>query len=100
MQVLIDTANNVNKEVNLREIVAADRLRAVRFSVICTGTISAGEPVLEISHDAKTWVPYLDGMDEPVILESGKVYGIDFTAGYIRVNMTGVSGSNLKVTIA
>ena len=100
MQVLIDTANNVNKEVNLREIVAADRLRAVRFSVICTGTISAGEPVLEISHDAETWVPYLDGMDEPVILESGKVYGIDFTAGYIRVNMTGVSGSNLKVTIA
>ena len=100
MQVLIDMANNVNKEVNLREIVAADRLRAVRFSVICTGTISAGEPVLEISHDAKTWVPYLDGMDEPVILESGKVYGIDFTAGYIRVNMTGVSGSNLKVTIA
>lgn len=100
MQVLVDKANDINKEVNIRETVAADRFNATRFSVICTGTITAGEPVLEISHDSIHWVPYLDEAGEPVVLEEGKVYGVDMTSGYIRVNMTNVLSSDLYVSIA
>ena len=100
MKVLVDKANNINNEVNIRETSAADRFNATRFSVICTGTVSSGEPVLEISHDSIHWVPYLDEAGEPVVLESDKVYGVDMTSGYIRVNMTNVSSSDLYVSIA
>lgn len=100
MKVLVDKANNINNEVNIRETSAADRFNATRFSVICTGTVSSGEPVLEISHDGVHWVPYLNGDEEPVVLESGKVYGVDMTSGYIRVNMTDVMSSDLFISIA
>lgn len=100
MEILVDAVNNINKSVSTHKLFAADRLGAVRFSVIVTGTITAGTPKLVFSHDDINFVPLTNEEGEEVVLESGKIYGVDLTSGYIKVDMTGVTSSDLQVTIA
>lgn len=100
MEILVDTVNNINKSISTHKLFAGDRLGAVRFSAIVTGTITAGTPKLMFSHDDINFVPLLNAEGDEVTLESGKIYGIDLTSGYIKVDMTGVTSSDLLITIA
>ena len=52
------------------------------------------------SHDDINFVPLLNAEGDEVTLESGKIYGVDLTSGYIKVDMTGVTSSDLLITIA
>lgn len=67
-------------------------------SVITTGTFT-GTPKLTISQDGTNFYP-LNGDDgDQIELEAEKIIFLQYPRIYIRVDLTGVTSSDLKVTI-
>lgn len=69
------------------------------LSVLTTGTISAGTPKLTVSQDGSNFYPLNDETGEQIELESGAVIFLHFADLYLKVDLTGVTSSDLKVSI-
>jgi len=67
-------------------------------SVITTGTFT-GTPKLTISHDGTNFFPLNNDDGDQIELEAGKPLFFNYANVYIKVDLTGVTSSDLKVTI-
>ena len=67
-------------------------------SVIATGTFT-GTPKLTISQDGTNFYPLIGDDGDQIELEAEKPLFFTFANVYIKVDLTGVTSSDLKVTI-
>ena len=88
----------LNKAVNLKNIALHQGITNC-VSLLTTGTISAGTPKLTVSQDGTNFYPLNDEMSEQIKLESGTVIFLHFANLYLKVDLTGVTSSDLKVSI-
>ena len=88
----------LNKAVNLKDI-AFHRGMTKCLSLLTTGTISEGTPKLTISQDGTNFYPLYDEEGEQIALESGKIIFLNFADLYLKVDLTDVTSSDLKVSI-
>lgn len=88
----------LNKAVNLKEVTIHQGITHC-VSILTTGTISAGTPKLTISQDGTTFYPLYNEEGEQIALESGKIIFLNFANLYLKVDLTGVTSSDLKVSI-
>ena len=88
----------LNKAVNLKNIALHQGITNC-VSLLTTGTISAGTPKLTVSQDGTNFYPLNDEMSEQIKLESGTVIFLHFANLYLTVDLTGVTSSDLKVSI-
>jgi len=96
--IIVDKANNINKPAVLAEVAQYANRPTGAVSVLATGTVT-GSPKLQMSLDGTNYVPLLneDGeqveltVDVPVHLRSANVW--------VKVDLTGVTSSDLKVEI-
>lgn len=96
--VLVDNSKNENKAVVLAEAAQYGSRPTEAVSILATGTFT-GTPKLTMSLDGVNFVPLLndDGeqmeltVDVPVHLRSANVW--------VKVDLTGVTSSDLKVEI-
>lgn len=97
--VLVDKANDINKEVVLAQVSQYGARQTDVVTVLATGTFS-GTPKLQMSLDGENYVPLLNDngdqvsltVDVPVFLAPANVW--------VKVDLTGVSSNDLKVDIA
>jgi hypothetical protein len=88
----------LNKAVNLKDVAIHQGLTKC-LSLLTTGTISAGMPKLTISQDGTNFYPLYDDEGEQITLESGKIIFVNFADLYLKVDLTGVTSEDLKVSI-
>lgn len=96
--IIVDKANNINKAVVLAEVSQYGNRPTGAVSLLASGTVT-GTPKLEMSLDGTNFVPLLNDegsqveltVDTPVYLEPANVW--------VRVDLTGVTSSDLKVII-
>lgn len=86
----------LNKAVNLKDIALHAGI-ANCYSIITTGTFT-GTPKLTISHDGTNFYPLYNN-DEQIELEASKALFLNFANIYLKVDLTGVTSSDLKVSI-
>ena len=87
----------LNKTVNLKDIVLHTGISNC-LSILATGTFT-GTPKLEISQDGTNFYPLYNEENEQVALEASKIIFLNFANIYLKVDLTGVTSSDLKVTI-
>ena len=87
----------LNKSVNLKDIALHAGI-ANCYSLIATGTIT-GTPKLTISHDGTNFYPLYDRDGEQIALEASKPIFLNFANVYLKVDLTGVTSDDLKVSI-
>ena len=87
----------LNKTVNLKEIALHTGISSC-LSILTTGTFT-GTPKLEISQDGTNFYSLYNEENEAVVLEAGKIIFLNFANIYLKVNLTGVTSSDLKVSI-
>ena len=68
------------------------------ISVLATGTFT-GTPKLEVSHDGTNFFPAQNDEGEQIELEAEKIIFLQYPRIYVRVDLTDVTSSDLKVTI-
>ena len=87
----------INKAINLKDsalhIGVADCC-----SILATGTFT-GTPKLTISQDGTNFYPLYDADGNEVAIEVGKMIFLDFANLFIKVDLTGVTSSDLKVSV-
>ena len=88
----------LNKAVNLKDIALHQGISHCA-SLLTTGTISAGTPKLTISQDGTNFYPLNDENGEQIELEASKAIFLNFANVYLKVDLTGVTSSDLKVSI-
>ena len=88
----------LNKAVNLKDVALHQGISRC-ISVLTTGTISAGTPKLTVSQDGTNFYPLNDESGNQIELESGAVIFLHFANLYLKVDLTGVTSENLKVSI-
>lgn len=67
-------------------------------SLLTTGTFT-GTPKLEISLDGTNFYPATNEDGDQIELEAEKIIFLNYPRVHIRVDLTGVTSSDLKVTI-
>ena len=87
----------LNKAVNLKDIAVHAGI-ANCYSIIATGTVT-GTPKLTISHDGTNFYPLYNSDGEQIELATGKAIFLNFANIYLKVDLTGVTSSDLKVSI-
>ena len=87
----------LNKAVNLKDIAVHAGI-ANCYSVISTGTFT-GTPKLTISHDGTNFYPLYNEDGEQIELEASKAIFLNFANLFLKVDLTGVTSSDLKVSI-
>ena len=87
----------LNKAVNLKDIALHAGI-ANCYSIIATGTFT-GTPKLTISHDGTTFYPLYNNDGEQIELEASKALFLNFPNVYLKVDLTGVTSEDLKVSI-
>ena len=87
----------LNKAVNLRDIALHAGI-ANCYSIIAIGTIT-GTPKLTISHDGTNFYPLYNADGDQIYLEVNKAIFLNFANVYLKVDLTDVTSSDLKVSI-
>ena len=87
----------LNKAVNLKDIALHAGI-ANCYSIIATGTFT-GTPKLTISHDETNFYPLYNNDGEQIQLEASKAIFLNFANVYLKVDLTGVTSEDLKVSI-
>lgn len=87
----------LNKSVNLKDIALHAGIASC-YSLIATGTFT-GTPKITISHDGENFYPLYNEEGDQISLEAGKVIFLNFANIYLKVDLTGVTSSDLKVSI-
>ncbi len=87
----------LNKAVNLKDIALHAGI-ANCYSIIATGTFT-GTPKLTISHDGTNFYPLYNNDGEQIELEESKALFLNFANVYLKVDLTGVTSEDLKVSI-
>ena len=87
----------LNQAVNLKEVAIHQGLIKC-LSVLTTGTIE-GTPKLTSSQDGTNFYPLYDEEGEQITLEAGKIIFLNFADLYLKVDLTDVTSSDLKVSI-
>ena len=87
----------LNKTINLKDIALHQGLTRC-LSLLTTGTFT-GTPKLEISQDGTNFYPLYDEEDQQIALEANKIIFLNFADLYLKVDLTGVTSENLKVSI-
>lgn len=87
----------INKAVNLKDIALHAGI-ANCYSIIATGTFT-GTPKLTISHDGTNFYPLYNNDGEQIELEESKALFLNFANVYLKVDLTGVTSEDLKVSI-
>lgn len=87
----------INKAVNLKDIALHAGI-ANCYSIIATGTFT-GTPKLTISHDGTNFYPLYNNDGEQIELEENKALFLNFANVYLKVDLTGVTSEDLKVSI-
>ena len=87
----------LNKKINLKEVAIHQGLTRC-LSLLTTGTFT-GTPKLTISQDGTNFYPLYDENGEQTALEASKIIFLNFADIYLKVDLTGVSSENLKVSI-
>ena len=88
----------LNKAVNLKDVAIHQGLTKC-LSVLTTGTISAGTPKLTIFQDGTNFYPLHNEEGEQIALEASKIIFLNFADLYLKVDLTDVTSSDLKVSI-
>ena len=88
----------LNKAVNLKEVAIHQGITHC-VSILTTGTISAGTPKLTISQDGTNFYPLYNEQDNQITLEANKIIFLHFADLFLKVDLTGVTSSDLKVSI-
>ena len=87
----------LNKAVNLKDIAVHAGI-ANCYSIIATGTFT-GTPKLTISHDGTSFYPLYNEDGEQIELAQNKAIFLNFANLFLKVDLTGVTSSDLKVSI-
>lgn len=95
--ILVDNANNINSAAVLADVAHYGNRPTEAVTILATGTISAGTPKLTMSLDGENFVPLRndDGdqialsVDTPIHLRSSNIW--------VKVDLTDVTSSDLKV---
>ena len=87
----------LNKAVNLKDIALHAGI-AKCYSIIATGTFT-GTPKLTISHDGTNFYPLYDSCGDQIELVQNKALFLNFANLFLKVDLTGVTSSDLKVSI-
>ena len=87
----------LNEAVNLKDIALHAGI-ANCYSLIATGTFT-GTPKLTISQDGTNFYPLYNAEGEQIALEASKAIFLNFANIYLKVDLTGVTSSDLKVSI-
>ena len=87
----------LNKSVNLKDIALHAGI-ANCYSIIATGTFT-GTPKLTISHDGTNFYPLYNNDGDRIELEASKALFLNFANVYLKVDLTGVTSEDLKVSI-
>lgn len=100
MQTLVDlsVSPQINRAVELTNVPLHLGAPPSAVSVLATGTFT-GSPKLEISLDGTNFYPAYNSDDEQIELEAGKIIFLYYPRIFLRVDLTGVTSSDLKVTI-
>lgn len=96
--ILVDKEQNIEKSVVLAEVAHYSGRRTDAVSVLATGTFT-GTPKLEMANDGINFVPLLDDNGDQVELVNNTPVFLRSANVWVRVDLTGVSSSNLKVSI-
>ena len=87
----------LNKTINLKDVALHIGMSNC-LNLLTTGTFT-GTPKLEISQDGTNFYPLYNEENEQIALEADKIIFLNFTNLFIRVDLTGVSSEDLKVSI-
>lgn len=87
----------LNKAVNLKDIAIHAGI-AKCYSIIATGTFT-GTPKLTISHDGTNFYPLYNDDGEQIELEASKALFLNFANIFLKVDLTGVTSEDLKISI-
>lgn len=87
----------LNKSINLKDIALHVGMSNC-LSLLTTGTFT-GTPKLTISQDGTNFYPLCNNEGEQIALEADKIIFLNFADLFIKVDLTGVSSSDLKVSI-
>lgn len=87
----------LNKTINLKDVAIHQGLTRC-LSILTTGTFT-GTPKLTISQDGTNFYPLYNEENEQVALEAGKIIFLNFADLYLKVDLTGVTSEDLKVSI-
>ena len=88
----------LNQAVNLKDVNLHQGMTNC-LSIIATGTISEGTPKLTISQDGTNFYPLYDVEGNQIELEPGKPIFLNFANLFLKVDLTGVSSEDLKISI-
>lgn len=87
----------INKSINLKDSALHTGI-ADCCSIITTGTFS-GVPKLTVSQNGTDFYPLCDEDNNQITLETGKIIFLNFANLFIKVDLTGVTSNDLKVSI-
>ncbi len=87
----------INKTINLKDSALHTGI-ADCCSIIATGTFT-GTPKLTISQDGINFYPLYDADGNEVAIEAEKAIFLNFANLFIKVDLTGVTSSDLKISV-
>ena len=87
----------INKAINLKDSALHTGI-ADWCSIIATGTFT-GTPKLTISQDGINFYPLYDADGNEVAIEAEKAIFLNFANLFIKVDLTGVTSSDLKISV-
>lgn len=87
----------INKAINLKDSALHTGI-ADCCSIIATGTFT-GTPKLTISQDGINFYPLYDADGNEVVIEAEKAIFLNFANLFIKVDLTGVTSSDLKISV-
>lgn len=87
----------INKTINLKDSALHTGI-ADCCSIIATGTFT-GTPKLTISQDGINFYPLYDADGNEVAIEAEKAIFLDFANLFVKVDLTGVTSSDLKISV-
>lgn len=88
----------LNQAINLKDSALHTGI-ANCCSIIATGTISAGTPKLTVSQDGTNFYPLYDFEGNQIELEVSKPIFLNFANLFLKVDLTGVTSNDLRVSI-
>lgn len=87
----------INKAINLKDSALHTGI-ADCCSIIATGTFT-GTPKLTISQDGINFYPLYDADGNEIAIEAEKAIFLNFANLFIKVDLTGVTSSDLKISV-
>lgn len=89
----------LNKSVKLTEIAACTNGRSECISLLATGSYTGGDIKLQVSQNDVDYYPLTDENGVQIILKPDTPLYLKFANLYLKCDLTGISGENLKITV-